>query len=114
MQFSISQDGDVTVMRLTGHLDHLGSEAAEGRIEDELREKPPKVVVDLDQAGLIASAGLMMLLKLRRLCQARGGDLTLSNLSPRAQRVLHVTSLERVFRLAPTVAEAVADFGRGA
>jgi len=102
-RLTITEDcrGDVTVLTLAGEmlLDD-GELAFRSRVNKLLAHGRTKVVVDLGRVTHIDSSGVGMLIaKLQRL-RKFGGDLRLSHLTPRYQRLLatmRVLSLFQVF-----------------
>jgi len=68
---------------------------------------PRTLVVDLRGVRLLSSATIGVLLRTRRRCRARGGQVVLRGLSRRSRDVLRRTGLSPLFDTASTPAPAV-------
>jgi anti-sigma B factor antagonist len=80
-------------------------------LENFLRSDRPRMVFDLSQVEEMDAAGVDMLLRCIREAAKRDGDLKLAAPSPRAQVILELTQMDRLFEIFETVAEAAASFG---
>lgn len=109
LDITASDEGDFTVIRLVGDVDV----SAAGRLRDALSrlitEPAEKVLVDLTEVPFIDSTGLGVLVARLKQQRLEGGDVALVIPSERLLRNFRITGLDRVFRIYPTIAEAVAD-----
>lgn len=67
----------------------------------------PKVAIDLGRVDLLSSAGLGLLVNLKRRVDAQKGSLVLFNVHAEVQRQLRQTALIRLFSLADDRASAL-------
>lgn len=67
------------------------------QLDDVLRVRPERVVVDLAQCSTIDASALRTLLEAHRELRRRGGLLVLRGLSSRLERVVGLTGLADVF-----------------
>lgn len=67
----------------------------------------PNFVVDLDGMEVMNSVGLNFLITLRSKSKERGGDMAVVNASGRILKLLEMTKLRSIFKLAPTVEDAI-------
>ena len=97
---SSSRSGDIVYLALRGELDTANI--------DELRDTAQQavdaagvthVVVDLQQVTFMGATALGLLVGLRNDTTRRAITLTLRNVTPRSQRVLTITGLDRVFTI---------------
>lgn len=95
----------VLVLRLTGWLDLATAPGLEARLHDLLDERSPRsVVLDLGHTEFLGSAGVAVLLRLRRRTLANGGGPpALVGLTGCARRTLHVLGLLDLFPSADDV-----------
>jgi anti-sigma B factor antagonist len=112
MDIDVSEEGKVTLVRLSGDLD-----AATGpRLADELdrlwTEGRRQFVLDLGGVPFIDSGGLSTLVRLFKRVRGGAGRLGLAALQPAVRRVFELTRLERAFDVYPDVAEALRRGGR--
>lgn len=111
MDISVTRDGEpeVTVIQLIGEADV--STAA--RMREELVRAladgtGPAYVVDLSRVPFLDSTALGVLVGRLKAVRAGGGDLLLVTGDQRVLRNFEITGLDKVFRIYPTVGEAVA------
>jgi anti-anti-sigma factor len=98
----------VLVVHVAGMLDLATAPVLEARLGELLDARTPRVVVlDLGGTEFLGSAGVAVLLRLRRRTQALGiGDPHLARLNGRAHRTLHALGLLDQFVLQPAVSSA--------
>ena len=84
----VPRDGDVS---RTGWL--------RAHLDDALRVRPDRVVVDLSQTSTLDSAALQVLLEAHRQLARRGGVLALRGLSPRLVRLVGLCGLTDVLHV---------------
>ena len=80
-------------------------------LQDFLKSDRPRIVFDLSQVEEMDAAGVDMLLTCMTEAAKRDGDLKLAAPSPRAQVILELTQMDRLFEIFESVAEAAASFG---
>ncbi len=84
---------------------------------DELRQRVnaverehSRLVIDMSQVELVDSSIIGALVGLLRRARTAGGDVKLAALHPDVEMIFELTRLQRVFRILPSVEEAVEDF----
>jgi len=99
----------VLVAQLTGWLDLATAPGAEIQLQELLDTRAPRsIVVDLSRTEFLGSAGVAVLLRLRRGALARGCEPPcLVGLSGTARRTLHGLGLLEMFSTADDVAAAM-------
>ena len=99
----------VLVVRLTGWLDLATAPDAEVRLEELLDRRAPRLIVlDLSSTEFLGSAGVAVLLRLRRRALALGcASPCLVGLTGRAWRTLHGLGLLDMFSTADDVPAAM-------
>jgi len=102
--------GDVTVLDCAGRIVE-GDESAEleSRVNKQL-PRHPYIVLDLRGVAFLDSLGLGLILRLRGLARAAGGDVKLSAANQHIREVLRVTKLSGVLPPYESDTEAVAAF----
>lgn len=93
--------------RLTprGDLDAAGATVVRRAVAAEVAAGRTDLTVNLDRVGSLDSAGLGSLISALRIARDAGGDVRLETSNPRIRRILEVTALSKVFKLA-AVSEA--------
>lgn len=111
MNFDVSERDGVTVIASRGNV--LGGPDGSD-LHDflaDLREEGRRnVVMDLSAAQLMNSSGLGMIVSALTTLRNAGGDLRLAAVPERVRSLFVITKLDRVFKMHPTVEEAVASF----
>jgi len=103
--------GNATVFSLGGMLDTRTVPSLQQRLARALAENP-KIVLDLSDLKFISSAGVAAFILAAKNARARGGGLRLAGIHGEVQAtfsVLRLDSNEPIWRLFPTVEEAVKD-----
>ncbi len=84
---------------------------------DELRQRVnaverehSRLVIDMSQVEFVDSSIIGALVGLLRRARTAGGDVKLAALHPDVEMIFELTRLQRVFRILPSVEEAVEDF----
>jgi anti-sigma B factor antagonist len=98
----------IYILSLRGRL-VLGEESSGFRatVENLLSSGNTRLVINLEHASHIDSAGLGALIEAHRTTKAQGGRLKLSNLGPKFKEALQFARLLNIFHTYPTEAVAV-------
>ena len=70
----------------------------------------PKLLLDFSNVDHLSSAALGELIKANNRLRERGGQLRLANIKPQILEVFVITKLNKLFRIFPSRAEALASF----
>lgn len=97
---------------LVGRLDRekIGeyeSPVVRGEIEAAAPQAGWKVVLDLSEVRMVASAGLGLFVTLNKICKDKGGKFAICNLDDTLTQVFEMTKLHRVMTIAPSTEAAV-------
>lgn len=104
------QGNGTSVVQLGGRLDITSAAEAKRLFAESVQAGSPRLVVDLAGITFIDSSGLSALVSGLRSCRQAGGDLRIAAAGAQPTAVFALTSLDQVFRLYPTVAEALDGF----
>jgi anti-sigma B factor antagonist len=72
----------------------------------------PKILLDFANVDHLSSAALGMLINVNKGIKEKNGQLRLTNIKPEIFEVFVITKLNKLFRIMPTRAEAVASFSQ--
>lgn len=112
MELSVSKHGgdEVPVVGVSGEVDvYAAPTLREGLTE--LLQDGRSVVVDLTEVGFLDSTGLGALVAARTSAAERGASLPLVCTHQRILKLFTITGLDGVFKIYPTVDEALAGLG---
>jgi anti-sigma B factor antagonist len=101
-------DPETIVITATGELDVWSGSAFDEELEKAVARRVAHVIVDLSTVPLIDSVVLGILMRHAKAMKARQGELVLVSDDPRTTRVIEITGLSYLFRMTPSLADAVA------
>ena len=103
----LREPGDARIA-LVGDLDEAGGKIARRQLAGTIQSGQINLMIDLDRVGILESSGLAALIATLRLARNRGGDVRVQATTPHIRRVMELTGLSRVFRLATSDLSAIA------
>lgn len=95
--FSRSDDGDETVLKISGVLDAVTAPEVRPTIESLVAERRKAITVDLSALRLIDSSGVGVIVSLYKRCKAFGGSVRVSGLKDQPLSIFRLLRLDRVF-----------------
>ena len=95
----------IALARLSGRLDAAAAPHVLTRLKDTVADGKSRLAVDLSEVSFIDSTGLGTLVSGLKAARKAEGDLRLVAPSPQAQRLLRLTTLDRVFVTSDTLDE---------
>lgn len=97
--FSRSDQGDETVLRIDGVLDALTVPNIRKTLDALVAEKRKKIVVDLSNLRLIDSSGVGVIVSLYKRCKEFGGTVHITGLKDQPLAIFKLLRLDRVFAM---------------
>ena len=97
MNFSRTDNGDVTVLRISGSLDALSTPELRPTIETLVAEKRAEVTVDLTDLRLIDSSGVGAIVSLYKRMRAVGSRVSVIGLKDQPLAIFRLLRLDRIF-----------------
>ena len=107
VELSVSGHGGHAVVALRGELDLADASAVASHLIAAVAACGPSIIVDLAGLEFIDCCGLGVLVRVLKWTRERGGGMCLAGPRPRVRRVLEMTGLIGVFRVYPSVEQAV-------
>jgi anti-anti-sigma factor len=101
---------DVLVVRVYGHIDHITAKAFESTLLPQLDgcfAAHQKVLFDLSEVPYMSSAGLRVLTVAAKECRKQNSDIVVAALQPLLQEVFRISRFDTIFKIFPTVQEAL-------
>ncbi len=105
--------GDITVIELTGALDHAGMAAIKNTVHELVEEGRTKVVLDLHKVKGASMMHVGVLVEEMRKLRKRGGDLKLVGMGKELCSIFDRLGTSEIFCRFSDVQNAVDDFGPG-
>ncbi len=102
--------GNISVIAVQGRVDGFSAPQLETALQDAIKAKRYKIVVDLAETEFMSSAGMRALLKARMDAQEHKGELRLAAPTPFILDSLKLVGLDKLFKLYETRAAALAEF----
>jgi len=111
MDLTSREDGDITILTVTGDLVIGEPETTFKRTVTELLEEGRvNLLVDLSAVGFLDSSGLGALVRALTQSQKEGGQTKLLNAGPQVRKLLQMTKLDSVFEIHDDMEAAVSSF----
>jgi anti-sigma B factor antagonist len=110
MAFTLSRQGDITVVDVDGQLIVGNRQDLKQRVLDELEGGERRFLIDFTETGYIDSSGLGVLVSLSKKIREQGGELRLSSLNEDLRTLFELTKLDTLFRIADSREEGLAGF----
>jgi len=109
IQIDESREGEAVVLAPRGEIDMDASVVLRTALQRMLREKPSRLVVNLDGVGYMDSAGLATLVEAMRLADEKSTRLVLCNLHDRVRGIFEIARLDHYFDIRDTVEQALSE-----
>ena len=111
LAFSVSREADHAVLSVTGNVDAGTEQRFRDALASVLANGVVRIVVDLSRVAFMSSAGIGVLMGVRRVLADAGGSLVLAAPHGEVAQVLSITGVAEVIPVAASVADAVAALG---
>ncbi len=110
---ALTTEKDVRIVEFTNNkiLDEANIADIGATLNTLIDEKPmPKLLLDFATVEHLSSAALGMLINVNNRIKQKNGMLRLANIKPQIYEVFVITKLNKLFRILPNRAEALASF----
>jgi anti-anti-sigma factor len=112
MEFSTQQFSDVTLISITGRIDHKTVKDFENALMPFLEADHPaadtKIIMNFKKLDFLTSAGLRMLMIAAKTCGRQSRDIAVASLQPIVQEIFTISRFDLVLKVFPTVRDALA------
>jgi anti-sigma B factor antagonist len=113
MQAAMRHGAEATIVDISGRITlGEGNVMLRDIVQALVEEGKTKILLNLSECDHVDSAGIGELVRSHTAVRRAGGQLKLSNLSPKVQDMLRMTSLNAVFDVHPDEASAIKSFGQ--
>ncbi|HEY2016736.1 MAG TPA: STAS domain-containing protein [Bryobacteraceae bacterium] len=105
-----SQEGDVSILALTGYLDAYTAPQFEKSIQEEFDNGRVRIVVDCAGLTYISSAGLGVFMSFIEDVRDARGDIKICAVVPAVYQVFEILGFPELFEIVPGRADAISRF----
>lgn len=110
MSFTVTRQGDVTVVEVEGQLIVGNRQDLKQKVVEQVDKGARKILIDFSRTGYIDSSGLGVLVSLARRIRDAGGELRLACLHDELQTLFELTKLDTLFQISKTREHALESF----
>jgi len=110
MELSTTENGQVTVMSVSGRVDSATAPDLENALKQLVDNNKIRIVLDLTGVDYMSSAGLRAMVSTLKSVKRATGDLRLANPSSRVAEVLRLAGLTSIFSIYSSQADAIGSF----
>ena len=103
----IKHEGKVVVLELGGEIDMRCSARLKSKFKEIYKEKPPVIVVDMNEVKFMDSSGLATLVGVLKWCRLNDCELRLAGLTKGVRNIFEICRLESIFQIYNSRAEAL-------
>jgi anti-sigma B factor antagonist len=110
METSIHDHGQVSIVKVKGHVDSNTAPDLEAALKQLIEGGKNHLVLDLKEVDFLSSLGLRAMVLTLKLARQASGDLRLASPSPAVEKVLRTVGMTQMFNIYSSSEEAVAGF----
>jgi anti-sigma B factor antagonist len=110
MEITSNIVNNVKVLEVSGNFDIYSAAPVRSWLEQNLREPPANVVIDLSSVNFIDSTALAIMMQGMKQAREKNGDVRLCGLQAPVRMVLELTRLDKVFEIFPSQDKALLGF----
>ena len=107
LEVNVNEVNDVVIVKLLGNLDTNTAPDAETEINKWLENGTKKMVINLEKANYVSSAGLRIFLATAKKITASGGVLKLCSANEVVQEILDISGFSTILDIKKTEEEAL-------
>ncbi len=97
MDVSSRKDGDTLFVKVSGAVDTEGAEILKNKLNDALREKPSKVVMDLTMVPMMGSSGIGKILLFYKSLGAMNAKFEIKGIQDNLFSIFKAVKLDKLF-----------------
>jgi anti-sigma B factor antagonist len=112
MEINLNEQGDVTVLAITGSVDSMSSETLSQALCNQVEAGKTRLVLDFQAVRYTSSAGLRSLLIGLKTARKAGGDLRIGAMQPSVEEVLHLAGFTSIIKVFADVNAAVSSYAQ--
>jgi anti-sigma B factor antagonist len=99
LQYSLSEQGNIAVIKIGGRLDVETSPEFHKRLKELIDKGTNNFVINMGKLIFIASAGLGVLINLNSAIEKNGGKLVLSSMSDKIAKIFKLLGFINLFKI---------------
>lgn len=108
LKINTEVNGQVALLQIGGEVDMYSSPEARKAIMEVVKQKIPKLIVDLKDVSYMDSSGVATLIEGLQMCHKYNGNLLIAGLRDNVREVFELTRLDKIFQIYQDVDAALA------
>lgn len=110
MPIALRQEGEISIMALSGRFDALMAKEFKNRVSDLIDGRQLKIAIDMMAVDFIDSSGMGALVGSLKGVSKENGVMKVTGLSPEVRTIFELTRLHRIFDIYDSLDAACASF----
>lgn len=110
MTITFEQQSDVLIGKMTGRLDSVSANETSEALSSQVNSGAYRIVLDMANVDYLSSAGIRVLLTLKKMIVKLNGDVKLAGVQPYPLSILKISGFLTIFSVYATVESALASF----
>jgi len=107
MNFVLEEKDKYAVLRLSGRIDATTSPVLDEKIEELLRKKHLRLLIDFTQVDYLSSAGLRFLLSATKRYKSLGGILVIYSVADEVMEIIKMAGFEKILKISSNEEKAL-------
>lgn len=99
MNIKVAQEGDKTIVHLSGSIDIPGAESLKKTLNQIAEDNPAEVIIDFNEVNFIGSSGIGKLLLFYKKFTSKGGKVLIANLNKETAALFKAIKLDKLFNI---------------
>ena len=108
LKINTEVNGQVALLQIGGEVDMYSSPEARKAIMEVVKQKIPKLIVDLKDVSYMDSSGVATLIEGLQMCHKYNGNLLIAGLRDNVREVFELTRLDKIYQIYQDVDAALA------
>ena len=110
MEITKSQQGNISILAVSGRLDVLSSNTMDSTLQEVIEQGNHQILLDCEELDFISSSGLRVLLRTAKQLKTANGRIGLCNIKDHIHEVLEIAGILSLLPVSSSQEEALSKF----